>query len=505
MHKYFLTEFIESLSKDEVRAFKIYAERINFGSGEKKMVQLFDQIRDKKLDEYEDKMVGLITKGNKNSFYRIKNRLMEDLESSLLMQHRYMDEKIKLNNYLALSRIFSYKSDYKKALEYLLKSEKEAQQLEYYDQLQVIYDQIIELATTTPTINPNNYLAKRQENSVKYEEMVQINTVMATINYDLNRSNFSGKNKNLIDILNQILERIKLSNISLESHDLQLKIFNCVKKVLLQKRDFQNLETFLIKTFHEFEEKKIYTKARHQDKVLILAWTVNTCFKNRKYEAALHYNEQLYAALMDHDKRFFEKYAWLYYQGQIINHTLLGRNKLALQVLLEIKDQPLFHKVPLYQIFIYLNLASFYYCEGDMENSLSNIALFLSSEMYDSLSPNWKLNISIVEIILHIENGDTDFAENRIRNVRRSFSATINEEEYQREKEFLKILLGISTSPSIKENVKLRQSIELFIKNSPEPEPGSNESIIYQLWLESKLTGQKYYDIILQRLGSYKG
>ena len=160
---------------------------------------------------------------------------------------------------------------------------------------------------------------------------------------------------------------------------------------------------------------------------MILAWTVNTCFKNRKYEAALHYNEQLYAALMDHDKRFFEKYAWLYYQGQIINHTLLGRNKLALQVLLEIKDQPLFHKVPLYQIFIYLNLASFYYCEGDMENSLSNIALFLSSEMYDSLSPNWKLNISIVEIIWHIENGDKDLAENRIRNVRRSLRATINE------------------------------------------------------------------------------
>jgi len=500
MHKYFLTGVIESLSKEEVRSFKIYCQRINLGTGEKKLIQLFEQIREHKADEYAQETVNAITRGNKNSFYRIKNRLMEDLESSLLLQHRTKDEKIKLNNYLALSRIFSYKSDDKKALEYLYKAEKEALQLEYYDHLQVIYDQILELAANTTLINPADYLEKRNENFNKYQEMVQINSVIAAINYDLFRTNFSGKNKNIIGTLNQILTRLQFNENHLQSPDLQIKIFNCVKKVLLQKKDFKSLETYLINTYHDFEARQIYTKARHQDKVLILAWTVNTCFKNRKYATSLHYNDELYKALLDHDKRFFEKYAWLYYQGQIINQALLGKNGQAIEVLNEIKDQPLFHKVPLYQIFIYLNLASFHYCEGDLENALSYIALFLSSEMYDQLPLNWKLNISIVEMILHIENRDFSFAENRLRNIRRTFSPIINEEGYQREKEFLKILLGICTTARIRDNNKLLVQINEFIQQSPEPEPGSNESINYQLWLESKITGRRYYDLILEKL-----
>ena len=88
-----LQEIILSMSKEELRFFKLYASRTN-SNKTRKDILLFDQI--KKTDQFsESNFQQKHYDQNKNAFYRLKNRLLEDINKSLTLQ--YLDEEADLS------------------------------------------------------------------------------------------------------------------------------------------------------------------------------------------------------------------------------------------------------------------------------------------------------------------------------------------------------------------------------------------------------------------------
>ena len=132
-----LQEIILSMSKEELRFFKLYASRTN-SNKTRKDILLFDQI--KKTDQFsESNFQQKHYDQNKNAFYRLKNRLLEDINKSLTLQ--YLDEEadLSLMKNIILSRIFHTKGKHIIALDYLKKAEKKAAQIEAYEILNIIY------------------------------------------------------------------------------------------------------------------------------------------------------------------------------------------------------------------------------------------------------------------------------------------------------------------------------------------------------------------------------
>ena len=117
-----LQEVILSLNKEESRFFKLYAGRTNI-KDERKDLLLFDFI--KKSDSIdEDKIAAKLYGKNKNAFYRLKNRLLTDLNKSLLLQHLNYEEDLSILQNLLLSRVFRQKQKNKVAEVYLKKRNK---------------------------------------------------------------------------------------------------------------------------------------------------------------------------------------------------------------------------------------------------------------------------------------------------------------------------------------------------------------------------------------------
>src|ERR1700752_4992433 len=95
-----LPEIINLLNKEEIRGFKLFAKRTNASNGRKDIL-LFDHI--KKNVAYEDEKIfkKLYHGKEKNAFYRLKNRLLEDIGISLSLMHYHSSEiNCVLNNYL---------------------------------------------------------------------------------------------------------------------------------------------------------------------------------------------------------------------------------------------------------------------------------------------------------------------------------------------------------------------------------------------------------------------
>ena len=85
-----LENVIYNLSSDEVRRFKILSNRFK-ADEEKKLIVLFDLIRSGKYAEDESQIViELYSESNakvKNRYYRLRNKLLEIIEKSLVFYH----------------------------------------------------------------------------------------------------------------------------------------------------------------------------------------------------------------------------------------------------------------------------------------------------------------------------------------------------------------------------------------------------------------------------------
>ncbi len=497
MSKYHLTELINSLNKEELRNFKIYATRTHQSEEGKKIMALFEGIQNEKLDEFgEDLLRRLYPKGNKNAYYRLKNRLIEDIEHSLLMLNRKKHERFKIFNWLQLARIFSYKSDHEKAFFYLKKAEKMAVKQSFFDLLNIIYDEIIGLCGVYYTINPQKYVDKKQQNVAQQEASQKANILMATITYKLQKANFATKNNDVIETLEKILKELSITKDFLHTPTIQYQIHTCVKNVLLQKRNFVALEQYLIQSLQDFEEKKLF--AQLPQKIFMLSWIVNVSTKNKKFEQSLRYAEQIHKMILDNNRAYYDKYIWLYHQSLIINYSFLGRNQEVIDLLEEIEQNPKLKGNIFYDVFVYLNLAGSYYCEKKWNKSLGNLAMILVTDLYKTLAVNLQLNISITEIMLRIETQDFEYIAHRLRDIKRRFNKELKQTDYQREKQFLQILQDLAFKPKPLQNKRVLSKIQQFLTTYGAIELGSNETINYAIWLQSKWQKRDYYELVLE-------
>ncbi len=497
-----LTEIIRNLNKEEIRNYKIFANRIKHKKKKKrKIVQLFDYIKQGEYEENDPELVkALFGEDNRNAYYRLKNRLLEDIQRSLLYLHFNVDEQVRIHNYMALAKLFSYKSLYRQAIYLLRKAERKAKKQEYYELLNLIYDQVIAICRNYDEIDPEPYIKKREENAKKYELVYQTNHLIAQLNYKLKQTNFSETDKNVLEQLDKIQDDLDITNELYQIPRIQLQIHECVRNKLLQQNELESLEIYLTNTLARFEEENFFSKSTHEDKIIILSWIIITLFRNNKFDKTPDYLEKLHKALQAYNNLYYDKYIWTYYQSLAFYHNLTNQNKKAIELLEELKKETKYAGTNFYDIGLHINLALFYYCDNNLNKAIYNLSHLFTKDVYDKLSDPWKLSVSIVEIILHYEDNNIDYVVYNIKEIKRKFRSLLKTDAHKKDKAFLKILNKIIKYTAPYNNEKVTQPLHHFIEQYPSFSPGSNETINYSAWLKAKLNNEHYYNIILKKV-----
>ncbi|MEM6508261.1 MAG: hypothetical protein AAF644_02050, partial [Pseudomonadota bacterium] len=101
-----ITDIIHIMNKEEIRQLKLFLNRTKT-QHERKDVRLFDLLRKSSLSAEEDKIVKqLYGKPDRNAYYRLRNRLLEDIGKSFTLQYFNHSEHNQSLYFLALSRVF---------------------------------------------------------------------------------------------------------------------------------------------------------------------------------------------------------------------------------------------------------------------------------------------------------------------------------------------------------------------------------------------------------------
>jgi len=502
-----LLEIIKNLKKEEIRNFKIFTKRFH-RQEDIKITTLFDLIRSGTYDEDEKGMIAKLFAQDKdvsNAYYRLKNRLKTELEKSLLNLHHNLDEKIDTINLITLANIFSYKAQYNLSLYYLKKAEKTALQNEYYDLLDFIYSQIIELSYNFifDQINPLEYIEKRKENTRKNSVFMEANNAIAAVSYRLRKSNLSN-NEDMDNVLQKTLEDLNIANEIYTIPNVKLKIHYCIRNILFQNKDFYRLERYLIESYNDFEEEKIFTKSTQSARIILITWIVNTLMVNKKWNDSIRYIEILHEELNRFNKLYYDNFIWTYYQSLITSYIASDRLDEAIQLLLQIIELPAHTGLKfLYEFAIYCNLALCYYFKKNISEAIKTLSRLFLKDVYPKFSTENQFSISLIEIILHYENANLDYVTYRIGEIRRQFKTLLKADTHQEEKAFLKILLNMCNKADPMHDKLLLTQMKEFATTASKVQIGSGKYIELGLWIQSKIDKKHYYAYLYEALQSY--
>lgn len=493
-------DIVQKLNKEEKRYFRIYVRRIQGSTDTSRLELLFDLIDKGKCQNDEALNERIYGKPDKNAYYRLKNRFIEDLEKCLLLLHGKSNERLDILQQISIAEVYVLKNLYKEAYDLLRKSERAAEKAGHQDILMVIYQLVIKIAFDYPLIDLEEYTGKQSSYLQQYAKNLETEHLTKILTYRLLKANFEVKDKHIDETLNDIRNQLSIQPELLETPKIQFEISNTIRRGLLQKQDFVALEAYLIENLQSFEKKHLFNKDTHQQKIVILVWIINTLLRNKKIEAILPYIEQLHTALLAYEKIYYDKYIWTYYQCLITQYFYSNKPSEALQLLNTLAGQPHTKGVLYYDVFVHANIAVLNYCCKNIAKALNSLSPLMTKELYSSISVEIQLRIAILELLLHFENEDFDFMDYKLTEIRHSFKSLLKQDEYSRELSLIKLLKKMINMPKPFENKEIEGLVKKFIDHSPPFLPGSNEFINYSLWLQAKMHRKNYYDVVLQNI-----
>lgn len=479
-----LPHIISSMNKEEVRFFKLYSNRTN-ANDTRKDIQLYDYIRKYGFEYNEEKIIKkLYPDKSKNAFYRLKNRLAEDVNKSLSLQHCMEDEQVQVYHFLTLQHLYYIKGKYKLSQYYLRKAEKQANTIESYELLDVIYGEYIKLSHEILSIDPVQYIELRKKNSEELIKIREIDDVLAVLSYKLKTTqNFSLSENPVIKVLEKTINSLISDDKVKTGSKLRFKIYSAVSQILLQRHDYVVFEDYLKKTYIEFTEEGLFNRSNHDTKLQMLTYLVNTLFTNKKHEESLDFAEKLRESMEMYDGALKKKYQFFYYSGLVNNYNTLNKDK-SIQLLKDLQESDWLKNTPYYELFVYGNLCLNYFDKGEYKKAIKNMHQMYVLDSFERTDDSFKFKSAIAELIIRFELKDFDYLEYRMKQVQKDFDELLGEEHNYRESKMLKLLSKMMVTSNIRTNVGLREEINDFMENSGAK---GTEMIDYNEWLKSKI------------------
>jgi tetratricopeptide (TPR) repeat protein len=473
-----LKEAIQLMTKEETRAFKLFIQKVNTQE-QRKDIELFDAIRKSRNEYAENEVFARIYPGaSKNTFHRLKSRLLQDINRSLVDLHLENSDTLKLWHFMSVLEFYLSRRHFELAHWFLRKAENLAEKLDNFEALDAIYGSYIRLSFEVMTVNPEIYITKRKENQQQLQQIRMLDDVLAAAVYRIKIAQTWGeRGGELIQTLERTVEDFATSNAGHLSAAVRIKLFQSVSNILLDKRDYATLANYVKECLDQFEADSLFNRNTHETKLLMLTYHANALNKIGKYQESLKAAELLGRAMKDYDSVLQDKYMFFFYNALLINYFKVDLDK-SLKLLEEMLANERLIGSPFNLMFVHMNFALVWREKGDYRKAIKNIVLAINCEAYKAAAAGLRLRIAVSELMIRLNHKDYEVLELRVRQVRNEFKEEMKQFPFRREE----ALLGIIELITEHGNAKLPQiktKIQQFLKIPVESDDKDAELIAY--------------------------
>jgi hypothetical protein len=495
-----LERTIEHLSSDEVRRFKILSNRFK-ADEEKKMLVLFDEIRTGDFKNREDQVIaqlyGQVSSRSKNSYYRLRNKLLSSLEKSLLFYHFNYKNAIEAYSYIQLALLMTERGLHREAFYNLKKAEKAARAQEQFNVLEIVYDHMVQLAQHCE-VDIAAVIERRKANRDKLEVLRANREILGMLSSELSRRNYARSNRstNVIETLEAIQQQLEEHEEVFNSTAGRNLVIKTVVSILLQKSAYAELADYAEQTFKTFETSDHFTRDNHTLRLQLRVYRINSLQKLLRLSEADAETEALHQDLMAYQRQNYQEYAFHYYSTRVF--TLKHRGDLAQadQLLSEaLAQEDILIEVP-YRLYLLISRADLYFLQQRYHDALETLAQIAADESYEQLDEQMQLYIQMFGLVNRYEAELYAETEASYKEIRRQFRSLLRDDFYSQVRRFGDILMRLVTAATEQKGVHLRSTYRNFLRDFGPSEIGSNQIILYDVYLQSKVEDKSYYELL---------
>jgi len=397
----------------------------------------------------------------------------------MVWQHIWKDNQSKSFSFVLLSRVYKNKGELELAFHYLKKAENEAIDSELYEVLSIIYSEIIKISHELLSIDVDYYIELKRNNIKILSEIDEMDLLLAKIMYDIRtKQNFGKSDISLVKLIKTKYGKISKEKNLVSSTRFRIRLFKMYSRLLLQERDYQSLEKFLIESNNEFGKDKLFNRSNHNEKLTLLTYLTNCLYKTKKYKQSLKYSEQLLISMKEYDSFLYDKYLFYYYNMLVLNYAKTDKKK-ALDYLNKASKSEAIKRLPSYNAFIYLNRSLIYYYEDNYKESQKNIARLIMQEDFLLLDKSFQLKILVAELMIRISISNRNL-DNKFKDIKKNYKSLLEEENHLREK----IMIGLLFKKINNEDIEGDK--EKLLSYMSDYDSEDIDIISYNIWLKKR-------------------
>ncbi len=498
-----LEAVIQTLTSDEVRRFKILSNRFK-ADEEKKLLVLFDSIRSEKYAGREEHLLldlyGITNAKTKNRYYRLRNKLLDNLEKSLVFYHFKYKDSIHAYYDIQLAIMFKERGNLELSKYFLRKGEKKALLLDQFNILEIVYGEFVQLAFTNIDIEIKQILEKRKKNLKKLEIHRHNTEAIAIIKQELKRSKIKGTKGSVLELLEMIKKDIEKSADIFHSPDGKILLFQTVSTILHSKGAWPQLVEYLFETIRHFEENELFNQDNHTSRLLMRLRLIISLYNSYRLNEAAEQLSVFEREMKMFNKQNFNTYLFNYYNIRIYNLKLLGKSVETRKAIDEALSIPEIRNNPANRDIILISLAGQQFNEGDFSGALQTIRDIQDSKGYAEFDPSLRCYLDLFKMVNQFEVSDFGDALENYKKFRKRFRKLLKTAEHQKAARFGSLLARMIEAGISGKRVSLRAAVRGFEEKFTESLPHENEIVNPLMFLKSKLERRPYHKIFLDEV-----
>lgn len=500
-----LLELVKSLSKNEKRNFKLFAQKS--GNSDKLYVTLFDLLS--KTGEYDEiYILKKIPELKKSQLSNLKANLYKQLLRSLRDFNKDEYEEIKAREHFDFAKILYAKRQYVASLEMLGKVKKIANKIQNkpLEYLALNFEKLIESQHVTGSMYPKaKTLSDESDEVIRQLVLTNKLTNLALMLYGLYLQRGFVKNKEDETYLNDYFFK-EIPELDIQVFDFYQKLFyyQCYSWYYYIKQDFLMYYRYSQKwvdVFNEFPGMKIpattfYLKGLHN--VLDALFYCNDLKRfNHNFEILNNVgnDKKLKLSRNENSQLFLFKYThWL--DGTLLTGEFYS-DDLSIQQLNIILENNEYNWDDYRMMLFNYKIAGIYFINGDLNNTIEHLNKIIN-QYYPDLKEDVQCYARILNLIAHFELGNEELVVYEVKSVYRFLLKMSELQGVQKE-----ILKFIRKTPRIfprdikNEFILLKERLEVLFKN-----PYERRFFLYLdilSWLDTKIEGITMKEAFVRR------
>ena len=504
-----LERIIENLTSDEVRRFKILSNRFK-ADEEKKLIVLFDAIRAGDFKEIEDDVIrqfyGDIDPKSKNSYYRLRNKLLSNIEKSLLFYHFNYKNSLESYSNIQLAILYKERGLYKEAVYNLKKAEKVALAHDQFNLLEVIYDEMLNLSNTLE-VDIEKILTNRKTNQEKIEFLRANSEILGVVTQQLLKRNYSRskRSESIIETLEAIQHRLEEHKEIFQSVSGKIMVMKTVVSILIQKGAYRELGEYVQSEFKDFVAKKMFSQENHQTRLTMRVWRINSLLKLLLLDQAEKDLQELFKELQMYGKQNFNQFAFYYYSAIVYCLKLTGRLDEAGDVAREAISYNIQLQNETNQLYLQLSLADQYFSQSLFPQALEVLKKVIKHKNFSFFDEELRFYIHIFELVNSYEAGTYERTNELYKKLKKSFKHFLKDDFYGKARKFVELVMRLNQAEIEGKRVFLKSAYKNFVADYHKSEIGDNQIILYEVYLQSKLEERPYYELLCEEVEKRAG